>query len=351
MNGLKLLLLPLYRYVLYLKYFLKNYRKLPVLTQFWCLSKGFFGSNYILYGLNREDHKLYISDFTENFRASRINASAKILNNKLLFLEVARQYVDIPQTLGLIEMGAWVRYGAFALRDYDDLFAYVQTKGAVILKPIEGDGGEGIIKMSQEGEILRWNNEPCSKREVEVRLSKLGNYLISDVVEQHPYSSSIFSKSVNTIRILTMLDVRSRTPFIAAAAHRIGNCKSAPVDNCAKGGFTASIDLGSGVIGKAVKTYFDGDRPQWLTHHPDSGSIIENIQIPHWAAVKRQVLELADGFSFVPYIGWDLVLQPNGRLIVLEANDGPDLKLHQVHKPLLCDQKVRNFYRDWRVIN
>jgi len=61
------------------------------------------------------------------------------------------------------------------------------------------------------------------------------------------------------------------------------------------------------------------------------------------------VLHLASLLSFCPYIGWDLLVTDDD-VVVLEGNDGPDLKLHQVHRPLLADPRIRRFYEHHGVV-
>jgi hypothetical protein len=140
-----------------------------------------------------------------------------------------------------------------------------------------------------------------------------------------------------------MVDPETGKPFVAAAAHRIGNEMSFPVDNCAMGGFTAAIDVETGIMGKAIRTKVKSRNLEWFSNHPDSGTQIEGFQIPNWANIRDKVLDIASNISFVPYIGWDIVLTPDG-FTIIEGNDGPDLKLHQVHKPLLSDARIKRFY-------
>lgn len=43
------------------------------------------------------------------------------------------------------------------------------------------------------------------------------------------------------------------------------------------------------------------------------------------------------------YIGWNIAITKKG-LYIIEANNSTDVDLLQVHKPLLINEKVRNFY-------
>lgn len=322
---------------------------MPIGKKVWCLTHGFFSKNYVLYNLHSNNYKDYITDFQENFRANRINKFSALFNNKLAFTELVKSRLKMPKVKGLIQDGKFVRYGSHSCENLSQLLDYIKVKG-VILKPIEGDGGEGIYLAKYENGKFYWNQTLSSIEEIKEKILRLNYYFISDLVHQHQYSNEIFSKSINTIRILTMIDPYSNDSIIAAAAHRIGNNNSLPVDNCAKGGFTAKIDVETGVLGKAVATYYKGDTPTWYGHHPDSGASIEGIQIPNWKEIIDQIKVLSNELSFMKYVGWDIVLQPDGTITLLEANDGADLKLHQVHEPLLVNSSVVNFYKYYKVV-
>ena len=350
MNTIKSYLLPYYKRYKYLYYFKKYNKDVVIKNKLWCLFNGFFPRNYILYNLMENNAEEYISDYQENFKMAGINKKAGIINNKLFFIELIRPFVFVPPVRGLFEQGRFVQYGLDSLTSVESLIDFIRSSPGVVMKPIEGDGGEGIIKVYCSNEYFIWNNESLMLLELNKRLSVLDHYFISDIVTQHAYSSSLYNDSVNTVRILTMIDAVDGNPFIAAAAHRIGNSRSKPVDNCAKGGLTANINIETGALGSAVRTYFSGEKPTWYTHHPDTNCKIEGLIIPNWSRIKETILQLALNFSFNPYIAWDIVVLPNGKITILEANDGADLKLHQVHQPLLANERVKNFYKHYKVI-
>lgn len=342
--GFKKYLIFFYDRYRYIRYFFKYKNPVGFSNAAWSFFNGFFTKNFILFGLDKNDRSLYISDFQENFKIGRINKYAKVINHKLVFIETIASTVKMPAVKGLVEAGTFVKYGNGSLSSFNELINYIRSGHAVIFKPIEGDGGEGIFLCKYKDQHFYWNQVVVDENVLLSKLSTLNYYFISDVLVQHDYSNKIYPKSVNTIRILTMKDPHSGEPFIAVAAHRIGNDRSQPVDNCAKGGFTSKIDINTGILGKAVQTYFDGDAPVWYSIHPDTGGQVEGIAIPNWEFIKIKAIELARNFSFLEYIGWDIVVLPDGDITVLEANDGADLKLHQVHEPLLKDERIKAFY-------
>jgi hypothetical protein len=52
---------------------------------------------------------------------------------------------------------------------------------------------------------------------------------------------------------------------------------------------------------------------------------------------------------YIPYIGWDIIVQEEGFKII-EGNNHPGLDTLQAHRPLLKDPRVRKFYKAHGVI-
>jgi hypothetical protein len=284
-----------------------------------------------------------------------INTHTEIMfriKDKLVFPNLISRFVKSPAVLAVIQQGVVVPYGSTepGLNSKDFVITYLRETGPLVLKPIGGDGGIGIIKVQYiHYDTFEVNQETRSSIQLGTILNGLHNYLVSEFVVQAPYATNIYPKSVNTVRVLTMIDPITQEPFIAAAAHRIGNDYSYPVDNCGRGGFTARIDIETGCLGKAVSVKRFTKELEWHSHHPDSGQLIEGVFVPAWTELKKTVLQMADAMPFSPYLGWDIVITEDS-FSVLEANDGPDLKLHQVHKPLLLDERVKQFYAMYKVI-
>lgn len=343
-----------YKTYRFLQYSKQNSAAISWPRKMQLLRKGFFPNRDILYELRENTPESYVTDYQENVKAVHINKPLNsLINDKLIFPELIVPYIKMPETFALVENGKLVRYGRSSevLKNWQDVLDYVTVGRPLVLKPVGGDGGIGIIKVSRESgsQSFLVNQKEMAQEGVLKMFRNLKHYLISEFVTQAEYSNRIYPHSVNTLRLLSMINPDTGEPFIAAAAHRIGNDNSYPVDNCAMGGFTAKVDVGTGRLGKAVSVKMFESQLQWHSVHPDSGKPVEGEHIPHWDFIKKKVLEMAGNLAFVPYLGWDVVVTDDA-FTVLEANDGADLKLHQVHDPLLKDSRVRRFYQYHGVI-
>lgn len=174
------------------------------------------------------------------------------------------------------------------------------------------------------------------------------NYLVCEHIEQNNYAGKIFSGSVNTIRLLTMVDKCTGEPFIAGAVHRFGTNKTAPVDNWIRGGIVCFIEPDNGVLGKGVTPPINGNA-NWHDHHPETGEKIVGKKIEGWETLVVDIMNLCKKLDHTPYIGWDIAVTDDG-FCVIEANNMPDLILMQIHKPLLKDSRVVKFYQQHGVL-
>ena len=330
---------------------IKSGKKIPFAKKLWSWQKGFFSSSYVLYNLSKNDHKEYLSDYQENVKAIRLNDKyVSELDDKIKFSALIKDYLTVPGDLAKITNGTIISLNNGKQLSIGEFIDLIRNEETLILKPIDSASGAGVIKISLNDDRVFLNSDEITFNEFENKLNLLKNYLVSSYLNQAAYSHQIFPDSVNTIRILTMVNPENGIPFIAAAAHRFGTNKSAPVDNCNAGGITSSIDLKTGILGKGILTYFDGNNLKWLDNHPDTGSKISGVQIPGWEEIKRKVLEAASRISYLKYIGWDIVATDDG-FVVLEGNNGPDIKLHQVHIPLLRNPSTKEFFKYYGVVN
>lgn len=145
----------------------------------------------------------------------------------------------------------------------------------------EAIGGQGsgvhIIQADNEGDLLN-GGEPLVPAELASEL-QTGNFILTEVIEQADYAEEIFPASVNTLRIITLVDSETNEPFIATAVHRFGTNSSAPVDNWSDGGVCAEIDPKTGELG-AVASFSDQRELRMDDRHPNTGTRISEREIP-----------------------------------------------------------------------
>lgn len=332
---------------------LQNHVSLSVFHTFRAFKNGFYTFNYRLYGLETYgDPKDFISDYIQVVRMPTINGEyEKVINNKLLFPDIMEKYdMPCPKIHAIIRKGILYRTNTGERQSLKDFAKSMIQDQKLVLKPIKGFHGNGIIIIQKNGTHFNVNRENLEFLSFSELISSLDNYLISAYIIQCETSASFFPDTVNTVRLVTCLDGEHGKSFIAQAVHRIGTSRSYPVDNfkAGLGGLSAPVNLKTGRLGQAASVSEKAE-VTWHSHHPETGNQIKGTTVHNWNEIKYGILSFAEKLIFTPYIAWDVVPIENG-YSVIEANAMPGTPVMQVHGPLLTSEKIRQFFKHHHII-
>ncbi len=316
--------------------------------QFRWWRHGFLSRSAIVYQLDRNDPSLYVSDYRRYLRTRHmVHARLQdIINNKLsTHLLLQNLAIPTPPLFGVYYRGGVHLYPSETRLEVPEYLAQLPVGERVFMKPLGGAEGKKLYSVHRVEDGLRINRQHVDI-ETASRMITAANrpLIIEDLVEQHPSQAELYPETTNTLRLLTMIDLETHEPFIVIAVQRIGSAASGNVDNWTQGGLSARIDLETGTLSKAARLP-RGLELEWFSTHPDSGAAIEGSPVPHWPEVKDVVLRAARAISFLEYVGWDVIVGPDGP-VVLEANINSGMNVLQVHQPLLADPRVRAYLRE-----
>jgi hypothetical protein len=307
---------------------------------------GFFSDTYVQYFADGDDrnHKLYLSDFSRWYYIPWVNAKYGILlSDKFLFYRYFEKFKDrIPEIYFLISSGKLHNTDLIEV-DTFELIKQIKCNSQVILKPRIGFGGRGILKASYKDDYLIINDAIHSPESFVEFVLQLENYIVCSFVDQKGYANEIYPFSVNTLRVLTVIDPVSNQARIAGIAHRFGSKTTGNVDNWTGGGLSAAVDISSGRIGNCARNP-KGMKLEWIESHPDTGTEITGRLIPNWDNLITEILQMATFCKFCTYIGWDVAVSEN-EFWILEANDSPDVHILQIHEPLFKDPQNQSFFK------
>ena len=187
----------------------------------------------------------------------------------------------------------------------------------LFLKPTLGQGGQGCFLLKKENLESQIDN---------IYPDLISNsYVHQDYIKQHESINSIFSNSVNTIRIDTYIDANNEAHVLSALMRfGIGNTFT---DNTHTGGFYISLNLETGKLqGVGRQDVVEGGKE--VTHHPDSQVALDGFQIPFY----KEAFELAlQAVNAMPnrIVGWDVAITNQGPLLI-EGNEVPSLHVTDV---------------------
>lgn len=209
-----------------------------------------------------------------------------------------------------------------------------------VLKRIGGGGGKDIWIVHRAGPDQVVVNGALMPLTALVDLLEMRTFLVTELLTQSRFAHELYPDAINTVRVVTMRD--DEGPFIAFAVQRIGNERSRPTDNLNQGGLCALVDLTTGTLGPARQLETDRSPVAYATH-PDTGAPIEGRVIPGWDEVATTLLIAMEEFPRLRYVGWDVVLQDDGPL-VLEGNSYPGVQVAQLHEPLRQHPRIAAFF-------
>jgi hypothetical protein len=275
-----------------------------------------------------------------------------LINNKLLLPHLMGSVgLPCPRILGFRRNGQWMTSSGKRIRDLPGwLGDLISGEKKIVAKPVKGLKGKGLVFIEKSGNYFMANGREIEKMRLPGLFPKKRDFVITAFVEQAEYARSLYPHTSNTLRILTLWDIEANEPFVAAAAHRIGMSRSFPVDNwkAGLGGLASDVRLDEGMLGPGAAVE-DGNRVVWHAHHPETGAAVRGVVVPRWQKIVERICEGARRLCFLPFVGWDILVTDED-FCVLEINGFPGLHLHQVHRPLLSDPRVRLFYKTFGLV-
>ena len=325
----------------------KNDFNVPFPTKVKYAFRGFSANEYHWYDLKHNNYKDYISDFRRR-KSRNINPPKKlILDDKLLFEEIFRNYVRVPKVY------AWVSEGnVYGLHGYDistsSAIDFMRKNRETVLKWIKGYEGVGtfIILTDDEGKLVV-NGKPMSDEDVRKLFKFKGEAIITEYMHQSEFENSLYPNAVNTIRMVCAKKKGETTARIIKAAQRIGNDESAPVDNVSAGAIACEIDINTGELmeGVIAKAHHTLDGEKFFSNHPDTGAQLAGKVIPDWDNLKKSVEDVTNKFPFLNFVAWDVLLTDEG-FCLIEGNASSGCMMFQQRHGVM-NEEIGDIYRSY----
>ena len=189
----------------------------------------------------------------------------------------------------------------------DEFFDFCKKHPVIFVKPVDSFGGLGIEKKTIQ--------EETDLEALYDSLISNGQLIAEEQIHQHHEMDRMYSGSVNTIRIVTLLvNGESRHVY---SIFRVGSGNGV-TDNATSGGIYTWVD-GDGTLHLPLYheksgTYYDV--------HPVSGVTVDGFKVPMYQEAVEFCLRAAKEEPHLGYIGWDVAVTEDGPVMV-EANIMP----------------------------
>lgn len=327
-----------------------NTCSLPIEKKMWAVENGFLPSSIILYGLDETNYKSYLSDM-DYWRIHPINNHfAFWINDKITLKNIFASpiksisnsniaYNLMPEYYLYIENDGHFSYlmdSPFDIEKGEDyLLTLLRQKKILALKPSNGGGGFGFVKLEYNENEIFWNGERISEHKFKEYQLSLNGYIVTEYLKQHKDFDCICDKSACTLRVVV---VRNRNDVysggdleIIASYARFGTDVSNGACNMHAGAVAIAYDSNTGVYGDyyfRYRGYAAGDKIRFDAH-PDSKVILKGKTLPKYEMVYDVVLTACSYLSSLDYFGVDVVITDN-EVKILEINSLPAMTTPQV---------------------
>lgn len=186
--------------------------------------------------------------------------------------------------------------------DADALERFAGTHPRFMAKASDALAGAGVdlVEAASVRDWARFREELLGK----------GQFLVEELIVQHPEMARLHPPSVNTLRVITFFDGTD----VHLLAHVVKAGNGQPVDNFGRAGMYTAIYEG----GRTRFAAFD-KFGHIFPIHPVSGVDWSDFQIPLWDEVLATVDAAARVVPEIPYIGWDVAITPE-RPVLVEGN-------------------------------
>ncbi len=292
---------------------------------YYAINGGFMSDQVALYNLNKKNKKEYLSEF-DWYKSRYINEPYNfILNNKLVCTDMLKQYVNVPEIFVVKKKGK-ITSCDNKVNSYEDVIKELKKRGYAFIKPNNMGKGSGVLRITYDDkEKFKIDTEKKTEKEVIEMLQKRDEYHICEGVKQSKYSDSLYDKTTNTIRLVTLRNPKTNEFEVYSAVQRIGRKETIPVDNGSRGGLTAKIDVETGILtsAKCIQKTVDYEK------HPDSNNQIKGVKVPKWNEMKKDILNLANKFPYLYFVAWDILPTDNG-FYIIEANTSSGVNILQL---------------------
>lgn len=199
---------------------------------------------------------------------------------------------------------------------FEELEAFAKAHPQGFVKPREGTYGKGVemIDFTQTSNLRALYDQ-----------LKGQDVMLEEVIQQHPLLAAFNPNSLNSLRVVTILGTDGNPEVMPGAVLRVGRAGKI-ADNFHHNGIASQIDIQTGVV---CSTGIDKHGNRYVLH-PDSGIPIPGFAIPMWDKICQTALAAAKVVPQVRFVGWDVAVTNDTRVVLIEGNNRADPDVGQM---------------------
>lgn len=258
-----------------------------------CSYKDYY--KFHLYEKTPEEQREYLTLKVSEFLMFKYNTDSNATKTLLYKNRFAKKYSDLLRRQWFINKNV----------TYEKFLKKIDGVEYLICKPTSATQGKGIKK-------IYCGKDVSDKKAIYDQIMSADRRMIcEECIVQHPDIAAFNPASVNTIRVLTIVD--GGKCHHVYAGFRMG-CADI-VDNFHAGGIIATVDIKTGTTCMDAIDLNGNHYPV----HPKSQLSTLGFQIPHWDKVLALTEEAALRMEGIGMVGWDVAVTEDD-VCLIEGN-------------------------------
>ena len=282
----------------------------PLFHNFYTEKTGNFYINYI-------PDDIWFTDIDRHFNNRE---KSKVLDHKSYYERMfMKANVKFPRNILERINGFWFNEQGKMI-SLDKALEVVKKEDSLFAKLSIGScGGRGVIHLSQKEDI-----EEKFKRFINTDK----DIVVQKAIKQHEELNKVGETSVNTLRILSLLNSDGVKIYSSCLRMGIGKAK---VDNASSGGIVSGVKP-NGQLKDCAYTMF-GVKHDF---HPTTKCAFSNVIVPSYSEVIETIKQLHPMIPDFRLVSWDFAINEEGKPILIEVN----LCLGQLDFHQLCNGPI-----------
>jgi hypothetical protein len=292
------------------------------LKKHW-VSYSEYAEKYEFYKKSEEQRDEYVSALKMVYFYRRYCPMSEkaIFRDKSKFLEVYGDFVHRK----------WLYLPKASFVEFEKMI----TSYDCIAKPLDESRGKGILKL--------YKDDTGKDLQKLYNFYVRNNYLLEQCIENCEELKALHPQSLNTLRVVTVSGKDKACLFSGVLRAGVGD---SVVDNSHAGGLSAQVNVESGI----VETDGADSKGNRYEYHPDSGIKIKGFVIPKWEEIVKTCCEAAKR-SKIPVVGWDVVVNSDGVIELIEGNHRPDMDVMQIRYKAGVKKRIFSLIKEYCEIN
>jgi hypothetical protein len=204
--------------------------------------------------------------------------------------------------------------------DLEQVIDLCEISENIVIKPtLETGGGKNVLLFGCKNGITT----EMDKSLMNLLQEYNKDFIIQNVVSQHPKMEVLNKSSLNTFRVMSYLNFSGVK--ILSTIVRMGR-KGSFTDNASMGGIVCGVHKD----GQLNENGYDQGGKRFI--ETDEGIKFKDIVLPFMEDVEFLVNELHLGIPYFRLISWDLAVDQSGSLVLIEFNvKGQGIGIHELN--------------------